>query len=88
MKPKAALWYHQAFPLWSFALKLRTLGMLCLLVFLAACKKENPHDNARIPAPSSDHPVYNHRFDGGETDPYFKPGEGPATDGTEKAPKE
>ena len=55
-------------------MKLRALGLLGLLA-IAGCHKANPHDNSRIPDPSTDHPVYNHRFDGGETDPYFKPGD-------------
>jgi hypothetical protein len=70
-------------------LKLRALALLCLVALSAGCKKANPHDNARIPDPSTDHPVYNHRFDGGESDPYFKPGEGGAAEGgAEKGGKE
>jgi hypothetical protein len=67
-------------------LKRPVFALLCLLALAAGCKKENPHDNTRPPAPSSDKPVYNHRFDGGETDPYFKPGEG--KEGEEKGGKE
>ena len=57
------------------ALKLRAFACLSLLAILAVGCKENPHDNARVPEPSTDHPVYNHRFDGGETNPYFEPGD-------------
>jgi hypothetical protein len=58
------------------------LALLAGLSLLGACK-ENPHDNSRPPAPASDKPVQNHRFDGGETDPYFKPGEGGGEGGGE-----
>ena len=68
-------------------MKLRALAIVSLLAlasaFLAGCK-ENPHDNARVPEPSTDHPVYNHRFDGGETNPYFKPGDTGGGEGGEK----
>ena len=69
------------------ALKLRVLACLSLLAVLAVGCKENPHDNARVPDPSSDKPVYNHRFDGGETNPYYEPGEqgGEGEKGGEKA---
>ncbi len=74
------------------ALKLRVLACLSLLAVLAAGCKDNPHDNARVPEPSTDHPVYNHRFDGGETNPYFEPGdkngEGGGEKGGEKPAKE
>jgi hypothetical protein len=49
------------------------LGLLCLLG-LSACKGR-PDDNVRPPEPWTDRPVQNHRFDGGESDPYFRPGE-------------
>ena len=39
------------------------------LLLVSGCKK-NPHDNARIPDPYPDKPVQNHKFDGGEVDPY------------------
>jgi hypothetical protein len=65
--------------------RLALLASLSLgLGFLGACK-ENPHDNARVPEPYTDKPVQNHRFDGGETDPYYKPGEGGGEGGGEKA---
>lgn len=51
-----------------------SLACLAALLTLSACK-ENPHDNTRPPDPWTDRPVQNHRFDGGETDPYYKPGE-------------
>lgn len=60
------------------------LALLASLSILGACK-ENPHDNARPPAPASNEPVQNHRFDGGETDPYLKPGEAGGEGGGEKA---
>ncbi len=70
-------------------MKLRALGILGLLVVCAAgCKKANHHDNARIPDPGTDKPAYNHRFDGGESDPYFKPGESSGAEGGEKGGKE
>ena len=50
-------------------------AMLLGLAFLSACKKERHDDNARPPAPSSDKAVQNHRFDGGESNPYNRPGE-------------
>lgn len=56
-------------------MKLRLFACLSLLAVLAVGCKDNPHDNARVPEPSTDHPVYNHRFDGGETNPYFEPGD-------------
>jgi hypothetical protein len=67
----------------AIALKLRALLALTLLslALVTGCKKQRPDDNTRIPDPSTDHPVYNHRFDGGETDPYFKPGDAPAEGG-------
>lgn len=52
---------------------------------LSACK-ENPHDNARPPAAFSEKPVQNHRFDGGESDPYFKPGDQGGGEGAERGP--
>ncbi len=58
--------------------KTRSLALLTLtasLALMSACSKPNPHDNARPPDPSTDKAVQNHRFDGGESDPYFKPGE-------------
>lgn len=59
-------------------------ALLAGLGLLSACQKPNPHDNTRIPDPYSDRPVQNHRFDGGETDPYFKPGEGGGEGAAEK----
>lgn len=56
------------------------------LLGLGACAKENPHDNYRVPAPSSNAPAQNHRFDGGESDPYSKPGEGAGEGGDKAAP--
>lgn len=53
---------------------LSTLALLAGLSLLAACKPPNPHDNTRPPEPASDRHVQHHRFDGGETDPYHKPG--------------
>ena len=52
------------------------LALLAGLAALGACKA-NPHDNARPPAPdpASEKPVMNHRFDGGESSPYLRPGE-------------
>jgi len=58
-------------------LRLRPTLVAALLLgsaLLSSCK-ENPHDNARPPAPSSDKAVQTHRFDGGESNPYNKPGE-------------
>lgn len=60
------------------------IALLFGLGLLGACKKANPHDNTRPPEPYTDKPVQNHRFDGGETDPYFKPGE-QGGDGGEKS---
>ena len=54
---------------------------------LSGCKK-NPHDNTRPPDPWTDKPVDNHHFDGGETDPYYKPGEGGANGGEKPPAKE
>ncbi len=55
---------------------MKALAILGLaLLSLSACTKENPHDNTRVPVASSNEPVSNHRFDGGESDPYLKPGE-------------
>jgi hypothetical protein len=65
-----------------------TLALLASLSILGACKKANPHDNTRPPDPYTDKPVQNHRFDGGESDPYYKPGEGGGEGGGEKAAKE
>lgn len=58
------------------ARQITCLALLASLSVLGACKKANPHDNTRPPEPASEKPVQNHRFDGGDTDPYFKPGEG------------
>jgi len=65
-------------------LKLRAFATLALLAAFAGGCKENHHDNSRPPAPSSDSPVQNHRFDGGESDPYVRPG-GDAEAPAEKA---
>lgn len=68
--------------------RVRALTALALLLALSlsgACSKPNPHDNTREPEPHSDKPVQNHRFDGGETDPYFKPGEQGGEGGGDKA---
>jgi hypothetical protein len=50
------------------------LAVLACLFLLSACK-DNPHDNYRPPDPYPDTPVKNHRFDGGETNPYVDPGD-------------
>lgn len=66
--------------------RLLTLAALLLgLGLLGACKKPNPADNSRPPDPYTDRPVENHRFDGGATDPYFKPGEQSGGSGGEKS---
>jgi hypothetical protein len=68
-------------------LKLRAFGLLSLLA-IAGCHKANPADNSRVPEPnlSTVNPVYNHRFDGGETDPYFKPGDNGGGEGAGEKP--
>lgn len=66
--------------------RLLILATLLLgLGFLSACKKPNPADNSRPPDAYTDRPVENHRFDGGETDPYFKPGDHGGEGGGEKS---
>jgi hypothetical protein len=50
------------------------LAVLACLFALTACKA-NPHDNYRPPDPFPENPVKNHRFDGGETNPYNDPGD-------------
>ena len=67
-------------------MKLRVLGCLAFAALIVAGCKENPHDNARVPEPTTDHPVYNHRFDGGETNPYFEPGDKGGEGGGEAKP--
>ena len=62
------------------------LALLACLFLLNACK-DNPHDNYRPPDPYPENPVKNHRFDGGETNPYYDPGEhggGSSGEGGEK----
>lgn len=61
------------------------LALLAGLFLMSACKG-NPHDNTRPPDPYPTGPVKNHRFDGGETDPYVDPGDrGGGGSGGEKA---
>ena len=70
-------------------MNLRPIAAIVLMLGSAvlASYKENHHDNARPPAPSSDKAVQNHRFDGAETNPYNRPGEkdGDAEGGEAKA---
>lgn len=61
------------------------LVLLTGLSLATACSKPNPHDNTRPPDPATDKHVQNHRFDGGESDPYFKPGEQGGDGGGDKA---
>jgi hypothetical protein len=56
------------------ARSLNLVALIGALALLGACKEPNHHDNTRPPEPFSEGPVQNHRFDGGESDPYFKPG--------------
>lgn len=62
------------------------LALLAGLSLLSAtgCKK-NPHDNIRPPDAYPDKPVQNHKFDGGETDPYGQNDK--SEGGADKAPK-
>jgi hypothetical protein len=53
-----------------------SLSLILTLACLAGCEKHNEHDNTRPPEAFSSEPVQNHRFDGGETNPYLRPGEG------------
>ena len=45
------------------------LALLASLFLMTACQ-DRQDDNYRVPDPSPDTPVRNHRFDGGATDPY------------------
>jgi hypothetical protein len=68
------------------ARSLNLVALAAAMAMLGACKEPNHHDNTRPPEPFTERPVQNHRFDGGETDPYFKAGaEGEAGGGGEAA---
>ncbi len=56
---------------------MRPLLALLLLAsaLLAGCEKHNPNYDPPAPNPAAEKPVSNHKFDGGETSPYSRPGE-------------
>lgn len=72
-------------------MKKALIGSLLLLgaIGLGACGVDHSQDdNTREPEAFSGKPVQNHRFDGGETDPYFKPGDQSGESRAEKAAHE
>jgi len=53
-----------------------TLALALLAsALLAGCEKHNPNYDPPAPNPATEKPVANHKFDGGESNPYARPGE-------------